>query len=286
MPQPRLNAFARLLAVVILLIPAAANAQQRPLVTEDPETIGAGRLLIEGGFDYAWDVEYPASGLEGDLLRVPLIGLSIGVSSIAEMQIDGGFHNRLNIDSVDPSAPLAGMVTATGDATSDVEDIVIGMKVRIVPEGMRRPGFGFRFATRLPNANNETGLGLDTTDFYATLLTAKTVESVRIVGNVGLGILGDATRGDRQNDVMMYGLSFARALTTRAEVVGEINGWLNFRDEPPVATDSRGIGRVGARYTISSWRADGAVLFGVTERDPGFGFTFGATYVFDAFRVP
>ena len=48
----------------------------------------------------------------------------------------------------------------------------------------------------------------------------------------------------------------------------------------------RGIGRVGARYTISSWRADGAVLFGVTERDPGFGFTFGATYVFDAFRVP
>ncbi len=81
-------------------------------------------------------------------------------------------------------------------------------------------------------------------------------------------------------------LSFARALTNRAEVVGEINGWLNTRDEPPVATDSRGVGRLGARYTIGTWRADGALLFGVTARDPGFGIAAGATYVFDAFHVP
>ena len=32
-----------------LFLPAAASAQQRPLVTEDPETVGAGRVLIEGG---------------------------------------------------------------------------------------------------------------------------------------------------------------------------------------------------------------------------------------------
>lgn len=280
--------FRRLLCVLtaLVLIPAAALAQQRPLVTEDPETIGAGRVLLEGGVDYSWDVEYPASGLEGNLLRVPLIGVSIGVSSIAEIQIDGGFHNHLNITGRDPSAPLAGMLTVTGDTTGDVEDIVIGTKVRIVAEGVKRPAFAFRFATRLPNANNETGLGLDTSDFHATVLAAKTVQSVRVVGNFGLGILGDPTRGDRQNDVMLYGASFARALTNRAEVVGEINGWLNTRDEPPVATDSRSVGRLGARYTIGTWRADGALLFGFTARDPGFGIAAGATYVFDAFHVP
>ena len=286
MPHDRYRYCSVLVIVLALLLPGAASAQQRPLVTEDPETIGAGRILVEGGLDYSWDVEYPASGLEGNLLRIPVLGVSVGVSSIAEIQLDGGLHNRLKIDTRDPSAPLFNMVTATGDSTSDVEDIVIGTKVRIVPEGVRRPAFAFRFATRLPNANNETGIGLDTTDFFASLLLAKTVQSVRVVTNVGLGIIGDAARGDRQNDVMLYGVSFARALTNRAEVVVEINGWLNAREEPPIATDSRGIVRLGTRYTIGSWRADGAVLFGVTERDPGFGIAAGATYVFDAFRVP
>jgi hypothetical protein len=280
--------FSSLLCVftTVALFPAAVLAQQRPLVTEDPETVGAGRVLVEGGVDYSWDVEYPASGLEGNRLRVPLLGFSVGVSSIAEVQIDGGFHNHLNITGRDPSAPLASMLTVTGDTTGDVEDIVIGTKVRIVPEGMRRPAFAFRFATRLPNANNETGLGLDTSDFYATVLAAKTVRSVRVVGNLGLGIIGDPVRGDRQNDVALYGLSFARALTNRAEVVGEINGWLNSREDPPIATDSRGVVRLGARYTIGTWRADGAVLFGITARDPGFGIAAGATFVFDAFHVP
>ena len=39
------------LACVFAAAPAAA--QQRPLVTEDPETIGAGRMLVESGVDYS-----------------------------------------------------------------------------------------------------------------------------------------------------------------------------------------------------------------------------------------
>ena len=107
-----------------------------------------------------------------------------------------------------------------------------------------------RFATKLPNASNESGLGLDTTDFYASLLVGKTVRSVRIVGNGGVGILGDPTRGDRQNDVVTYGVSFARALTNAAEIVGEVNGRLDTRaGDPPPGTESRGLVRIGARYT-------------------------------------
>jgi hypothetical protein len=286
MSESRIHAASLLLALFVLS-PALASAQQRPLVTEDPETVGAGNILIEGGFDYAWDVEFPASGYEGNLLRLPLLGLSFGVSSIAEIQIDGGLHNRLSIKGADPSAPLYDEVTATGNTTGDVEDVVIGAKIRILSEKMRRPAFAFRFATRLPNANNETALGLDTTDFYASIIAGKTVQSIRVVGNLGLGILGDPVIGNRQNDVTLYGLSFARALTDEAEVVGEINGWINTRNGvPPAGTDSRGIVRLGGRYTIGAWRADAAILFGVTARDPGFGFAAGATYVFKAFNVP
>ncbi|MBI4887153.1 MAG: transporter [Acidobacteria bacterium] len=271
----------------MLSLASEAFAQQRPLVTEDPETVGAGRVLVEAGLDYVRDAEFPVSGLEGRLLRVPLIGVSIGVSSIAEVQIDGGLYNRLQIARRSASAPLAAMVEVPGDTTSSVDDLVIGTKVRLVSEGATRPGFGFRFATKLPNASNESGLGLDTTDFFASLLVAKTAQSVRMVGNIGVGILGDPTRGDRQNDVLTYGMSFARAVTQRAEVVGEINGRANTRNgEPPPGTDSRSTIRFGARYTAGAVRADGAVLIGVTTRDPAFGVTAGFTYVFNAFQVP
>jgi hypothetical protein len=274
------------LAALFALLPVMASAQQRPLVTEDPETIGAGRVLIEGGFDYGHGVSYPASGLEGNLLRVPLIGISVGVSSIAEVQIDGGFFNRLSITQRNP-APLSSMLTATGDSTSDVEDALIGMKIRVAAETARRPAFGVRFATKLPNASNESGLGLDTTDFFASLVGAKTVQSIRVVVNVGLGILGDPTRGDRQNDVLTYGFSLARAVTQPAEIVAEINGQLDTREgSPPPGTGSRGQVRLGARYTIGSWRADAAVLVGVTSRDPSIGVGAGFTYVFNAFTIP
>jgi hypothetical protein len=275
-----------LIAAALTLLPLSASAQQRPLVTEDPETIGAGRVLTEFGFDYGKDVSYPASGLEGNLLRLPLIGISVGVSSIAEVQIDGGFYNRLSISERN-LAPLSDMVTATGDSTSDVEDWSMGMKVRLVSETARRPAFGFRFATKLPNASNESGLGLDTTDFFGSVLGAKTVQSIRVVGNLGLGILGDPTRGDRQNDVLTYGFSLARALTQAAEIVGEINGQIDTAEGvAPPGTGSRGHVRLGARYTVGGWRGDVAVLLGVTSRDPSIGFAAGFTYVFNAFTLP
>jgi hypothetical protein len=273
-----------LVAALLAAVPAAA--QQRPLVTEDPETIGAGNILIEGGLDYGRDVFYPVSGLEGHLLRFPVLGVSVGLSSIAEIQIDGGLYNRLRITDRRP-APLSDIVTATGETTSSIEDLVIGTKVRLAAETPSRPSFGVRFATRLPNASNESGIGLDTMDFLATLLVAKTVESVRIVGNAGVGILGDPTRGDRQNDVLLYGVSVARAVRQGVELVGEINGRADTRDgDPPPGTESRAVMRVGGRITRGTVRVDGGLLVGMTSRDPSYGFTVGFTYVFSAFRVP
>ena len=273
--------------MVCLLAAAPAAAQQRPLVTEDPEVVGAGMVLLEGGFDYGRDVLYPLSGLQGNLLRVPTLGVSFGLSSIAELQIDGGIYNRLSIThtGVGP-APLANQLTVTGTTTHDVEDIVIATKIRVASETGSRPAMGLRFATRLPNAGNESGLGLDTTDFHAQFLVGKTTRSVRIVGNVGLGILSDPTRGDNQNDVLDFGASVARAVREGLEVVGEINGRASTRGgTPPVGTESRGLVRIGGRFTKGTVRIDAGILLGMTSRDPSFGFTAGATYVFKGFDV-
>jgi len=261
-------------------------AQQRPLVTEDPESIGAGRVLIEGGIDVAHNQEYPLSGLKGNLWRLPTIGISVGLSSIAELQIDGGPYDVLHITERQP-APLASLVTATGDTTHAVDDIMIGTKIRLAPEGASRPSFGFRFATRLPNAKHESGLGQDTTDFYASILSGKTVESIRIVANLGFAIMSEPLNAAKQNDVLTYGASFARALTTQTEVVGEVNGRVSTRNGvAPIGTESRGILKLGGRYTRGPVRFDGGVFFGMTSIDPTVGLTAGFTYVFDAFKVP
>ncbi|MDQ3068135.1 MAG: transporter [Acidobacteriota bacterium] len=270
--------------VLLLAIPAGAAAQQRPLVTEDPEVVGPGQVLVELGVDRLWDARYPLSGLKGTLLRVPALGISVGLG-IAEIQIDGALLQRLQIDERFP-APFADQLDFTGDTTSSIDDFTIGTKIRFMTEAPGRAAIGMRVATKLPMARNERGLGRDTTDFYASLLLAKTIQSLRVVGNAGIGILGDATRGDRQNDVLTYGLSVARALTQGSEVVGEINGRLHTGDQDAApGTGSSTILRGGLRFTKGPVRIDGGALVGIAEDDPKFGVTAGLTWVFNAFRI-
>lgn len=273
-----------LLILVAWATPAAA--QQRPLDTQDPETIGAGRVLLEGGISGAHGVTYPLSGLRGNLWQLPVLGVDVGISSIADVQITGGPYNYLSIASRQP-APFADLLTATGDSTHAVEDITLGAKIRLASETAQRPGFGFRFATRLPNSKHRSGIGQGTTDFGASLLVGKTVQSVRVVGNIGYVIMSEPVDAAKQNDILTYGLSFARALTNRTDVVGEVNGRASTRNGiAPIGTESRGLLKLGGRFTQGAMRFDAGVFFGLNAVDATIGFTTGVTYVFNAFTLP
>jgi len=276
--------FLYLVALLACSVPAVA--QQRPLQTEDPETIGAGRILVEAGVDYKRDVYYPVSGLRGNLFTVPPFGLSVGVSSIAEIQIDAGLYQKLYITEIVPGAPFEDLLQLDSSSTSDVEDIHIGAKIRFLSETAGRPAMGFRFSTRLPNASNESGLGKDMQDFSYGLVVGKTVRSLRTVVNVGMLILGNPTQPAAQDDLLTYSLSVARAITQRSEVVGEFVGRANFANIVTPGAEDRGLFRFGARYTVNGVRLDGGILLGLTPRDPEFGVTGGFTWVFNAFKVP
>jgi hypothetical protein len=282
------NRLFRSLVIVAALLGAArpAWAQSRPLVTEDPETVPIGSILLEAGVDFLQGAKYPVSGLTGNLVKLGAFGVSIGVSSIAEIQVDGAMANRLLIKSIDPTAPLFPAYTGDTYSTSSFEDVTVGAKIRLLAETETRPAIAIRFATRLPFVGTENGLGTETTDFIVGVAGAKTIESVRVVANVGLGILGDPERGDRQNHVMVFGLSGARALATGVEFVAELNGRMDTgSDSPPVGTDSRVAARVGGRLTRGPVRFDAGVIIGVTKRDPEWGATVGVTWVFKAFEV-
>lgn len=274
-------------AVAILVCVAfasTAGAQQRPLVTQDPETIGTGRILVEGGLDYGTDMFFPVSGLKGNLLRLPVVGVIVGVGPIAEVQVIGSLRDRLAITH-QGDGPLADLVQGIGSTTTDMGDVLVGMKLSVLAESESHPAFAVRFATRLPTEGTSSGIGTGTVDFYASALGAKTVESFRIVGNLGLGVLTDPIQGDRHNNVLTFGGSLARALTSEIEVVGEINGRASFRAVDLPGTESRATMRFGARYTRGPARVDAAALLGMTSRDPGVGFTVGVTYIFEAFKV-
>ena len=275
-------------ATVVLTASVASpvRAQSRPLVTEDPETVPAGFLLIEAGIEYQNSAVFPATGLGGNRWRIGTFGLSIGVSSIAELQIDGGLVDRLKIERRNNAAPLAGFVTATGDSTSTFEDLLIGAKVRFVSETESRPAVALRFTTRLPNSNMESGLAIDTFDFNIGMAVAKTVRSTRVAMNVGVGFLDDPTQIANQTHTINFGASVARAVATGVEVVGELTGRMNAsEDEPPPGNESRGAIRVGTRFTRGPVRVDGGFLIGLTDRDPSWGFSGGVTWVFKAFEV-
>ena len=271
---------------IVLAHGATSAAQQRPLTVEDPETIGGGRLLIEAGLDYGTDIFLPVSGLTGDLLQAPVVGASIGLSSIAELQVDAVLYQRMHVSSRVP-APLEFKVRYEGEHTADAGDIVLATKLKVISEGTTRPSFGLRLATKLPNAGNESGLGTDTLDFSATLLLGKTRRSTRYVGNLGIAIIGDPVRGDRQADVLAYGFSLAHAFREGLEAVGEVNGHFQWAwDFPSPGAESKATFRTGLRYTRGSGRVDGALIVGTTSRDPDIGFTVGYTHVFDAFPPP
>jgi hypothetical protein len=263
---------------VCVILNGSAHAQQRPLVTEDPETIGSGRILLEGGFSFETDQAFPVGVVEGDVTRLASFGVSVGISPIAEIQIDGGLLQRLDVTArAMPVGPLPFEVPAR---TSGVEDFIVATKIRLVPEGASRPAFGLRFGTKLPTASPEKGIGLGTTDFFASFLMAKTVQSVRTVGNVGLIVLGNPETPRDPATTLGFGLSVARALTNEFEVVGEVNGRLTpFEKIVPIGLESRGVMRLAGRYTYAMLRLDFGLLAGFTKRDPSFGISAGATYV-------
>jgi hypothetical protein len=273
--------FITLVLLFGVLVGNPALAQQRPVRTEDPDPVGEGKMLIEAGIDHTWAERFPVSGLEGNILRGPLLGLSSGMGASSEVQVDGLSWSRLAIGTRF-DAPLSSIVESQGPSTASVDDIVIGAKTRLLRETATRPSIGLRFATRLPNAGNEKGIGTDTMDFFQSLLVAKSVGATRVVGNIGMGILSDPTRGDRQNDVLTYGVSVVRSLQ-RVALVADANGWVSTRaGTPPPGTDTRGTLTFGLRYPRGHVRFDAAVYTGLTTSDDRSGVAGGITWTFDS----
>ena len=149
---------------VVLCLGAAAPAlaQQRPLVTEDPETVGAGNILLEGGFDCSRTSPIRRPGSRGDLLRVAHARRQL------RLQLDPRTADRRRPLQPPEHRPSRARRRCRRRSTSPASGRRRSRTSSSRPRSgwsPRRPAvraLGVRLATKLPTASNESGLGLDT----------------------------------------------------------------------------------------------------------------------------
>jgi hypothetical protein len=263
------------------LVCAGVNAQQRPLLTEDVDIIPPGTIRIEAGIDFLQGAKFPVSGITGDLTRVGVVGVNIGMGPNVELQIEGVAQNVLSINSRGASAiPLT--LAAGANSANDTGDFMVSAKFKLRNETRRGPSLGFRFGVQLPNSNQARGIGLNQTNAYGSVLFGKKFGRdgrLNTFGNLGLAILTAPTQLFSQNDVVTYGFAGIYRVNRQFSIAGEVNGRANTRPgNGPLGTESQAEARLGMQIRASGLRFDFAGIKGLTNFTHTSGFTIGVTY--------
>ena len=210
----------------------------------------AGNILLEAGVDYAQDVFYPASGLRGNLWQHrhvrPQLRRELDCRDPDRRRRPQPPDDRRRSN---PRAARRACSMFTGDTTSDVEDL---RHRRQGPVPVRDRGHGRRWrcasgrGCRTPS--NESGLGLDTTDFH-----------------FGVAIAQDRPVGARRRQLRVRhprrsGARRSSERRARLRRLGRARGRGRRRNRrrdqrpaehaiaarPPIGTESRSVMRVGA----------------------------------------
>jgi len=250
----------------------------------DTETVPAGTLRSEVGFDFLQDVGFPLSGLRGDETSVGVVDLRMGVGRIAEIEVEGSIQNFLDVKSRGtsfvPNLQLTGV-----NSTHDTGDFALATKIRLLKNEGKRPGLAFKFGFIMPNSNQARGIGTNTTNVFALVALEEQIRKLSVFGNLGLEILQAPNALFTQNDVLIYGAAFRYPILRNVNVVGEVNGLYSDRsiNNALIGTQSSGQARFGVQITAGGFTWDLAGVRGINKYDPRSGFTFGVSKDFRLF---
>lgn len=262
-------------SLVVLAGAPLVHSQDRPLQTPEAETLPAGVLRAQVGFDFLQDVTFPVSGLSGDLTSLGVVNVRMGVGRIVEVQLQGAVQNFLDVRKrVESLTPI---VLTGPNSTHDVGGFSMYTKIRMWSESAHRPAGAFRFGYLIPDTNQARGIGLNTTDIFASFILQKHFGKLNTFGTLGLGILQAPNGLFAQNDVLTYGGAFLYPLHRRVNLAGEVFGRYSARkiSIPLTGTESASQARLGFQIFAGGFQWDLAGIAGLTRRDAGSGFTFG-----------
>src|SRR5215813_14588062 len=169
-----------LAAVLTCLFAVVTFAQDRPLRTTDVETVPAGDVRAEVGFDFLQDVGFPLSGLRGDETSVGVLNLRMGISKIAEIEVEGAIQNFLDVKS--RGASFVPNLQLTGvNSTHDTGDFSLATKIRLFKPSGKKPGLAFKFGFIMPNSNQARGIGTNTTNVFALIALEEQIQKLKLM---------------------------------------------------------------------------------------------------------
>jgi hypothetical protein len=265
----------------------AVLGQQRPLLTEDVDTVPSGAVRISAGVDFIQDAKFSLSGLKGDLTRVGNLTVSVGLNSNVQFEVEGTLQNFVAINSMQNPSPIPLSIAPGANSTNDSGDFTVSTKIKLRNETKGLPAVGFKFGATLPNSDQARGIGSNQVNVFGKIILQKKFgrefankqRQVNVFGNLGIGILPAPTLTFTQNDVLLYGIGGVFRVNKRFNVVGEINGRANTRSSSaPLGTESMSELRLGTQIRASGLRFDAATIIGLTRFSPRSGVTFGVTY--------
>ncbi|MBN1569087.1 MAG: transporter [Acidobacteria bacterium] len=265
--------------IFCLLWPWAVQGQQRPLKTDDAEILETGRVRAGAGVEFLQGQRFSLSGLEGNLTRLGVASIHVGVGEYAEFQISGVAQDLLSVTSrTEPVIPP----TFSGDATGDFGDLILGTKIKLAGEKGKRPAIAFKFAVELPNAKHDSGLGTNETEFYSSLLFKKHFGRTQILADLGFAILGSPVLQGRQADPFTYGVAAIVPLHRSINLFAEISG----RQGPSgrIGNENKSQTRAGIQFQTGRIRWDVGGVAGLQHYDAKSGIIIGMTYEFQAFK--
>ncbi len=247
-------------------IPILLLSQQYPVSTETPQILPAGGVHAEVGFGRYEDQTYPLSGLEGTLTKLGMLRFGFSYDNNVELQFDGTLLDLLDIKS--RHAAFNSAIATTNSVTGDIGDFTLWTKFRLISEYHFFSTVSIRFGVQLPNASNESGLGVDEFDFYSSFLLEKHYGGIRWVVNAGLGILGNPAVLSDQHDTFIFAFGSYVPLGDKSSIVLETAG----------RTGHQGIGvyrltnaDAGVQTAIAglSWKLLGVMSFSRSDNSRG-----------------
>lgn len=272
-----------------LLASLPLTAQTRPLRTSDAEILPPGTLRVQVGFDFLQDVDFPLSGLSGDLTSVGVVNARLSVGKMVEVQLEGAVQNFLDVKK--QGASFVPVLELTGShSTRDTGDFSLATKIRIFGETDRRPALAFRFGYKMPNSKQARGIGNNATDVFGAFILQKHFGKLNVFGDAGLAILQASNVKFTQNDVLIYGGAFIYPMHHRINLAGEVAGRYSSRKITTdlLGTESHSQARLGLQILAGGFQWDVAGIAGISKSDPRSGFTFGVSKdirIFDYGRV-
>jgi hypothetical protein len=245
--------------LIVLLNSYIAIAQQRPLVVEPAEIIEPGHASAEFGFSHFRDQSFPLSGLKGDFTKIGAVRICVALSEFVELQTEGTFLDILKVNERKPA--INSSITTTSDVTADIGDFSLWTKFAVLNEYRTGIGMSVRFGIQLPNASNESGLGIDEMNFFSSVLLQKHAAG-RWTLNAGLGILGDPVKLGSQHDVFLYGIEYYLPVADDLSVLLQTTGRVGHSG---VGIQRLANGKVGIEKTFGKLSMR---LFGVSNFSP------------------